>query len=373
MPARIRWVGSPTVVWEDPVLEEFGDDAVADRPRRPGWLRRHRVAVILAGLVVVLLASVVGYVAYLNAQLGDIPRFRIDREVDRPDRPAAAGGDGFTVLLVGVDNPDAAGIEQAVESEAWVPGVYRSDAMMLVHVDSDGRDAQVISVPRDSYVRVPGYGRTKLNAAFSFGGPALLLRTLEDLLDHRIDHVAAIDIGGLGALTEDFGGVEVELEDPLEVPATGETIPVGRRELSGEAVLRYIRERKNLPRGDFDRVQRHQTVLRSIAGQVLRGGNLANPLKVRDLIQTTTQYVVTDDGLTPSRIRGLAWQSRGLRTDDIRFLTVPYEGTATIDGASVVRVDQAALRELFDAVEEDGFESWLGRNVDEADMLDGAG
>lgn len=358
------------------MLEDFGDAGprAAQRPR--GWVRRHKVAVALLALLGVLLGSVVGYAYYLNSKLGQIPQFQIERELARPDRPPAAEapeGDGFagaTVLLVGVDNPDAAGIQSAVRNDEWVPGVYRSDAMLLMHVDSDGRDAQVISIPRDSYVPVPGYGKTKLNAAFSFGGPGLLLRTLEDLLDHRIDHVVAIDMEGLGALTQDFGGVEVELEEPLEVPATGETVPAGKRQLSGESVMRYVQERKNLPRGDFDRVQRHQTVLRGIAAQVLSSGNLANPLRVRDLLNIATQYVVTDEGLTPSRMRSLAWESRRLRTDDIRFLTVPYEGTATISGASVVVVKPAALRELFDAVEEDNFESWLGRNVDEADMLD---
>lgn len=272
------------------------------------------------------------------------------------------------MLLVGVDNPDASGIESAIENEQWVPGVYRSDAMLVVHVDSDGRDAQVISVPRDSYVQVPGYGKTKLNAAFSYGGPGLLLRTLEDLLDHRIDHVAAIDIAGFGALTNDFGGVPVRLDDPLQVPGST-TIPPGRRELSGDAVLRYVRERKNLPRGDFDRVQRQQAVLRGIAGQVLQPGNLANPLRVNDLVEVTTQYVVTDDGLTPSEIRGLAWRSRGLRSDAIRYATVPYDGTATIAGASVVLVAPAKLRALFDAVEKDNFESWLGRNANDTDVL----
>ena len=207
-----------------------------------------------------------------------------------------------------------------------------------------------------------------MNAAFSYGGPGLLLRTLEDLLDHRIDHVAVIDIAGFGALTNDFGGVPVRLDDPLQVPGSA-TIPPGRRELSGDAVLRYVRERKNLPRGDFDRVQRQQAVLRGIAGQVLQPGNLANPLRVNDLMEVTTQYVVTDDGLTPSEIRGLAWRSRGLRSDAIRYATVPHDGTATIAGASVVLVAPAKLRALFDAVEKDNFESWLGRNANDTDVL----
>lgn len=350
------------------MLEDFSDGDAQEDKRRRGWFRRHRVAVLFLGTLAVLLATVAGYAVYLNTQLGNIPRFQIDRELERPDRPPARG-EGFTVLLVGVDNPARSGVEDAIENDEWVPGVYRSDAILLMHVDSDGRDAQVLSVPRDSYVPVPGYDRTKINASFSYGGPGLLLRTLEDLLDHRIEHVAVIDMAGLGELTRDFGGVEVELEQPLTVPATGETIPAGRHELSGDAIARYIQERKNLERGDFDRVQRHQTVLKAIAAQVLSGGNLANPLRVRDLINVTTQYVVTDDGLTPSRIRGLAWRSRRLRTDDIRFLTVPYEGTATIDGASVVRVEPRRLRELFDALEEDNFESWLGRNVDGTDVL----
>lgn len=355
------------------MLEDFGEEHAREAPRRRGWFRRHRVGVILLTLVLVLFAAVAGYAFHLNSQLADIPRFDLDEQVDRPDRPALRGEGGYSILLVGVDNPDASGVQEAVEDDLWVPGVYRSDAMLLVHVDSDGRDAQVVSVPRDSYVPVPGYGRTKINAAFSYGGPGLLLRTMEDLLQTRIDHVAVIDVAGFGALTDDFGGVPVRLDRPLQVPATGETIPPGRRDLDGEAVIRYVRERKNLPRGDFDRVQRQQEVLRGIAGQVLQPGTLANPLKVSDLVQLTTRYVVVDAGLTPSAIRSLAWRSKGLRASSVRFLTVPNGGSATIDGASVVLVDPAELRAMFDLVEEDNFESWLGEHYAETDVLGGSG
>ena len=139
------------------MLEDFGDSSGEQEPAR-SWLRRHRVALILLSVIAVLLGAVAGYAVYLNAKLGDIPQFQMDEELERPGRPAPRG-EGFTMLLVGVDNPDASGIEDAIENEQWVPGVYRSDAMLVVHVDSDGRDAQVISVPRDSYVRSPGTAR----------------------------------------------------------------------------------------------------------------------------------------------------------------------------------------------------------------------
>lgn len=348
------------------MLERFGASSRRQEATSRPWWRRHKAFTVLLVTGCVLLLVVGGWAYYLNSQLGNISQFDIDR--DRPGRPVARG-EGSTFLVVGVDNPDAAGIQEAVRDRQWVPGVYRSDTMMLVHVDSDGRDAQVVSIPRDTWVQIPGRGMAKVNAAFSYGGPGLLLRTLEDLLDHRIDHVAAIDIGGFADLTREFGGVEVRLTEPLEVPATGETLPPGRRELSGEAVVRYVRERKTLPRGDFDRVQRQQVVLRALVAQVLRPGTLVNPTKLTDLVQLTSQYVVTDSALTPGRIRALAWDSRRLRAGSMRFLTLPTQGTGTVDGQSIVRVDPGQLRRMFDLIERDYFESWLGDNRSQVDLL----
>ena len=125
---------------------------------------------------------------------------------------------------------------------------------MVVHIAVDPSEIELISIPRDSYVPVKGYGRTKINAAFSYGGPSLLARTVEDLVDLRIDHVAVLDLEGFRKITRRW----------RRHGAGAGTSP---ENLEGDAALEYVRERESLPNGDFDRIQRQQNVLRALVTQ----------------------------------------------------------------------------------------------------------
>jgi LCP family protein required for cell wall assembly len=306
-------------------------------------------------ILVLLLAAVVGgWVLYLNAQLAAVPRFKIDLE--RAGRPAVAAqaGSSTNILLAGVDDGFGTDLRDALEADDWPKGVFRSDTIMVVHIAVDPSEIELISIPRDSYVPVKGYGRTKINAAFSYGGPSLLARTVEDLVDLRIDHVAVLDLEGFRKITEEMGGVTVQ------VPGTGP------ENLEGDAALEYVRERESLPNGDFDRIQRQQNVLRALVTKTASSGALNSPIGITRLVSSITSHLAVDESFTNSTIRSLALDSRGVRPRDIRFVTVPTRGTATIDGASVVRLHTAAVREMFAAVARGQFESWYATNpVDE--------
>jgi LCP family protein required for cell wall assembly len=309
---------------------------------------------VIVVLVLLLTAVVGGWVLYLNAQLSAVPRFQLD--LARAGRPAAVAGAGSStnILLAGVDDGLGTDLREALASDDWPEGVFRSDTIMVVHLAADPDEIQLISIPRDSYVPVHGYGRTKINAAFSYGGPSLLARTVEDLIDLRIDHVAVVDLDGFREISEALGGVTVQ---------TPET---GPETLEGDAALEYVRERKSLPNGDFDRIQRQQNFLRAVLTQAESSGTLTSPIGITRLVSTVTSHLAVDETFTNGAIRALAMDSRGLRPRDIRFVTVPTRGTATIDGASVVRVHTAAVREMFAAVARGQFESWYATNpVDE--------
>jgi LCP family protein required for cell wall assembly len=305
---------------------------------------------VILTFVLVLAAVVGGWVLYLNSQLSGVPRFNIDLE--RPGRPAAvaAAGDSKDILLVGVDDGLGTDLRDALAAEDWPKGVFRSDTIMVLHLADGPVEAQLISIPRDSYVPVRGYGRTKINAAFSYGGPSLLARTVEDLTALRIDHVAVVDLDGFREISEALGGVTVQ------VPGTGPAT------LAGAAALKYVRERESLPNGDFDRIQRQQNFLRAMLTKTVSGGALKNPVAITRLLGLVTSHLAVDAGFTNGAIRSLALESRGLRTRDIRFVTVPVLGTATIDGASVVRLDEVADRQMFAAVARGQFGSWYANN-----------
>ncbi|MBD8868337.1 LCP family protein [Nocardioides donggukensis] len=334
---------------------------------RPGFVRRHLALSILAATALTLTLAVGGWVAYLQSQLVDVPRFEVDLE--RPGRPAAVPGDAVTLLLAGVDvNQGRGGTDLAtmLESGAWEPGSYRSDAIMVLHIEAGARAAQLVSIPRDSYVPVAGRGSTKINAALSAGGPALLARTVEDLIGIRLDHVVLVDYAGFTGITRLLGGVEVTVAETVHDPKNDKTWQAGRHVLEGEEALLYVRQRYGLGRGDFDRVQRQQNFLRALLGKATGSGVLANPVTLTRFVRDLSDLVAVDSSLTPGRLRSLALDNRRLRGRDLRFLTVPHLGTATIGGASVVLLDRVATREMFAAVAVDDFAGWArDRDVEE--------
>jgi LCP family protein required for cell wall assembly len=314
-------------------------------------------------LVLVVLATAL--VIYTERQLSAITRFPMN--LDRPERPAPAPGRALNILVAGVDDPDGTGVGPSIYDELaapdWTPGMFRSDAIMVLHLPADGETAQLVSIPRDSYVDVPEHGRTKVNAAFSYGGPPLLARTVEDLTGIRIDHAVVIDFTGLATLTDIVGGVDLHLTKPAYNPVDQSTWSAGTHHFSGAEALAYVRERHTLLRGDFDRIQRQQNFLRALLGQVARAGTLTNPVLLLRLVNQLSSTVAVDDALTNGALRSLALAHRGIRPGDFTFATVPVTGTPTIDGASVVTLDLAATRSMFQAMNADDLAAWLGKHA----------
>src|SRR5690606_11587247 len=116
----------------------------------------------------------------------------------------------INILLAGSDaRTDGRGTTGAGKGDAWKRGGQRSDTIMILHITGDRKSAYLISVPRDSWVNIPGRGMNKINAAYSFGGPPLYIQTIEELTGLRMDHLAVIDWTGFQALTDALGGVEM--------------------------------------------------------------------------------------------------------------------------------------------------------------------
>ena len=132
----------------------------------------------------------------------------------------------------------------------WEAGAQRTDAIMLVHLAADRKSAAAISIPRDSWVPIPGYGEAKINAAFSYGGPALMIRTVEDLTGVRIDHFAVTDFESFEALTDSLDGVEITVPD---ANAAGGTLVIpGHGRIADHAEVAYYRDMTTIVR---DRIQ----------------------------------------------------------------------------------------------------------------------
>jgi len=339
---------------------------------RRSWFGRHKALVCLLALTGILVSLVGGWAVYLNDQIASVPRIGLHlNDADRPDRPADTDGDAVNILLAGTDrgNSDAPSVGEMVEAGTWDPGTYRTDTIIVLHISADGEHASLISIPRDSWVDVPGYGMNKINAAFSFGGPSLYVRTIEDFTGLRMDHLAILDWEGFRDLTTALGGVEIFVPKTVVDPGPGIVWEEGAHVLKGETALRYVRQRRGLPEGDFDRIKRQQNLIRAMMKGLKSGGTLKNPLTFSDALDAITKNMVVDDDFSTAEMRSLARHMQELKGQDITFVTIPVKGLDTIDGQSVVLVDDRDVRGLFGAVLADELEQYV--EIHEADILRG--
>ncbi|WP_166459681.1 LCP family protein [Amycolatopsis pithecellobii] len=322
---------------------------------------RHRlrsVVKVAAGLLIVL-AVIAATGIYLTTEhlAGQIRRlpgvFSGMSDADRPPPTAA-----LNILLVGSDSlADEPTTGTAATASGQEPGGQRSDVIMVLHVAADHRGATVVSLPRDSWVDVPGRGKTKINASYSFGGPPLLVRTVEGLTGQRIDHFAVIDFAGFQALTDAVGGIDVTVDTTTTFGA--EVLHAGPNHLNGTEALGYVRQRKGLPAGDLDRVQRHQNALRALLRKAAANGFLATPVQTYRFLDELTQWVTVDDTMATSSLWSLGWKSRDLSANAITFLTAPVSGLGREGTQSVVYLDQDRNTELWRRIAADDIDGYL--------------
>lgn len=333
------------------------------------WIKEHKALSVIIGVILLLLLILLLWLLWLWLHIKNVPRF----DIDLADPPPHAG---TNILMVGLDCDETAaeGTFRNCTREGDIdlndldmshPTGVRSDVIMVVHITEDGQNAQVVSIPRDSYVPVEGYGQTKINAAFSYGGPTLLTDTVQKLTGLPIDHVAVVDFDGFRGVTEAIGGVMVYVPEEVVDTRTGQVAwPQGWQKVEGEMALNYVRTRYGLPRGDFDRVQRHQNMIRAIMHRTHEMSVLANPLAVSKLVGEVAGNLAVDSEFSTGEMIDLAIQALQWNMTDVSYATVPLSGTGTamIDGASVVTLDREFTKELFDAIANDQFAEFIAEN-----------
>jgi LCP family protein required for cell wall assembly len=327
--------------------------------------RRLRRVLISLGVLGLVLALVIGGgLWYLTDRwAGNIDRVTdVFAELDEEARPApatpakTAPADPVTFLLVGSDTRG-----ETLEGE---DPDGRSDAIMIARFSADRTHAQLISIPRDSWVDIPGHGKNKINASYAFGGPSLLIQTVEQLTQVRIDHYVAIDFDGLIQVTDDLGGVDVVV---AETSSNGSfTFPAGSNHLDGEQARWYLAQRKGLPGGDFDRVKRQQQYLRSMFGKLFSSDTFTNPGKLDSAMLAVTSAVSIDDTLGNGDLISLAYSLRSVTPGTIEFFTAPVLGTGMEGPASVVYLDMVGGERMWSYLRSDSLGQNAGEFGDEA-------
>lgn len=257
------------------------------------------------------------------------------------------------ILLVGDDHrpAGASAAELAQLGTTEDGGSFDTDTIMILHVPADGSNPTLVSIPRDSWVSVPGFGMSKINAAFAMGartggdagGARLLIQVVQNLTGLTIDHYVRISLLGFYDVVKALGPVRVCLRAAVSDPYSGIHLPAGYSTLDAQQALAFVRQRHGLPEGDLDREIRQQYFLSIEAHQILTAGTLLNPVKLHNVIAAISSSIETDPGLN---LLNLAAQVRGFG-GHLRSATIPITGTPTIevDGRplSIVQVNTAAM------------------------------
>ena len=292
-------------------------------------------------LVIVLIA--VGIVWAALSKLGDFETIdnAFPEESTRPEANVAAEGQddpAINILLLGSDS-------RADTSTPVLDDLgNRADTIMVAHIPSDRSGVQIMSIMRDSWVEIPGYGQSKVNAAMAHGGVPLTVETVENLIDQRIDHVAVVDFNGFQNITDALGGVEVN--NPRAFSYDGQQFQQGPITLNGDEALTFVRSR-NFEDGDYTRVENQQLFMKSMAGEVLSRDTLTSPGKLNDLVEATTPYVALDGDFGVGTMVGMGTSMSSVRAGDITSFTMPTGGIGTEGGGqSVVYVDWDELEEV---------------------------
>lgn len=318
-------------------------------PGRRAW----RIVFVVFGVVAVVVfgaaATTVWNLSRSFESVEKIPEAFPTDEAARPPVATGAAAASMNFLLLGSDSRGA-----GTGSIADLSG-QRSDTIVIVHVPADRKSLSVMSIPRDSWLDIPGHGEAKINAALSYGGVPLAVQTVEGLLGSRIDHVAVVDFAGFAALTDVLGGVDID--NPIAFEAyhlEGHTFPEGRQHLNGTEALAFARERYAFADGDFQRVRNQQLLIRALLSGLMQKSVLANPATMGGVVEAVSPNLAIDAELSATDLVSLGVELRDVREGDVSFFTIPTVGTGTsADGQSIVNLDWAALPALQEAYRSD--------------------
>ncbi|MGY0486065.1 LCP family protein [Streptomyces sp. WG-D5] len=300
--------------------------------------------VLLAPLVVLvlLLAYVVGLYFWAGSRLQTA-----DALGGYDGRPTAGAGTNW--LLVGSDSRADLTPEQRKDLHVGNDEGNRTDTIMLLHYGDSG--PYLVSLPRDSYVSIPGHGKNKINYAYSVGGAKLLTQTVEQSTGLRVDHYAEISFLGLVDVVDALGGVEICVADGgLHDEKSGADFDAGCQTMNGTQALQYARARYADPTGDLGRVKRQQQLVDAIGNKALSPGVLIPPWNLIPFASAALDALTVD---TDTGVAALA--NMGVKiSDPVSTTTVPVGSEPYVSGVGdVVMWNESEAEQLFSALRED--------------------
>jgi LCP family protein required for cell wall assembly len=294
---------------------------------------------VLLILLLLLILWLVGVPAYAWTQI-----VRVDAA---PAGQRPADQPGKTFLLVGSDS--RAGLSKAEQKRLGTgsTGGQRTDTIMIVYLPPGGKPA-LISVPRDSYVDIPKNGKNKINAAYAFGGPELLVQTVEQNTGLRMDGYMEIGFGGFVNIIDALGGIRMCLPSAINDHDSHIDLPKGCQTLNGTEALGYVRMRKADPLGDLGRVKRQREMLAAVASKAASPATVLNPVRYWKFNMAVAEAIKLGRDTSLPEALWLAYAMKRVSGGDGLTLTVPMSSTgASTPVGSAVLWDPARSKAMF--------------------------
>jgi LCP family protein required for cell wall assembly len=308
--------------------------------------RRHRALLTIAAAVSALVLLTSGgawaLTSYVTGHLGRLSAGTSGTPSSGP----------LNILVAGVDERSGLTPQQQAALHVGHDVSTNSDTLMLIHVPADHSYIQVVSLPRDSWVNIPGHGMNKINAAFGLGGPKLMVQTVQAATGLVINDYVEVNFLGFVKVIDALGGVNICLPFAVDDAYSGLHMSAGVHHVDGITALEYARDRHSFAASDLARIDDQQQLMATILSKAISTGTLSNPFKLRQVISSVTSAIQVDQGFD---LTSLASQLSGTRPQDVAFTTVPLANLnyQTPSGESAVLWDAAAAGQLFAQIKAD--------------------
>lgn len=311
----------------------------------PGKRRRHHwVRIVLLVLLVWLIF------------LATVPIWALSKisKVDaEPTGARPAETPGTTYLLVGSDS--RAGLSQA-QRQAFDTGLasgQRTDTILMIQVPSGGGPTLMLSIPRDSAVAIPGHSEGKINAAYAYGGPKLLVQTVEQATRVRIDDYIEIGFTGFVDIVDAVGGITVCPKTAIVDKLAGLNMKAGCQQVDGKTALGYSRSR-HFPLGDITRELHQREVITAVGKKAANWQTVVLPWRYWQVNMAAANSLQIGRNVSPIELGRFAWAMAHSSGPGTKRCVVPYSnlGVSTSFG-SAVQWDQAAAKAIFTDIRKD--------------------
>jgi LCP family protein required for cell wall assembly len=295
-----------------------------------------RIAAIIVVVLILILALLGGSYFWLSGKL--------NKTVALPASTATSAGTNW--LIAGSDARTGITRAERATLHLGTTGADASDSLMLLHMGSGGKPT-LISIPRDSYVPIPGHGSNKINAALTFGGPTLLVQTVEQVTGLHIDHYMSIGFGGLTSVVNSVGGVKICVKSAIPADPTGDSgfkgMPKGCSNLNGTQAIAFVRDRHSFATSDLARIQNQRLFLAALLSKATSPGVYLNPFTALPFGSSAASSIAVDKNTSLYDLIQAGLALRGPQTGTVPIADANYQTSA----GDAVKWDSAKAVQLF--------------------------